>query len=148
MAEDDNRSVSPTVREDDDRFDRALRPKSFDEYVGQSDLLANLKVYVKAARKRGEAVDHILFCGPPGLGKTTLAHIIAHEMSSDIVVTSGPAIERKGDLAGILTNLKEGDILFIDEIHRLNPAVEENLIQQWRTSILTSLSVRAPMPDK
>lgn len=127
MADDENRSISPTVREDDERFDRALRPKTFDEYVGQSDLLANLKVYVKAALKRGEAVDHILFCGPPGLGKTTLAHIIAQEMGSDIVVTSGPAIERKGDLAGILTNLKEGDILFIDEIHRLNPAVEENL---------------------
>ena len=127
MAEDDSRSISPNLREDDDRFDRALRPKSFGEYVGQADLLANLQVYVKAARKRREAVDHILFCGPPGLGKTTLAHIIAHEMESDIVVTSGPAIERKGDLAGILTNLKEGDILFIDEIHRLNPAVEENL---------------------
>jgi Holliday junction DNA helicase RuvB len=127
MTLEDDRAISPTLREDDAGFDRALRPKDFSEYVGQPELIANLKVYVRAAKLRGEAVDHILFCGPPGLGKTTLAHIIAAEMGSDIVVTSGPAIERKGDLAGILTNLKEGDVLFIDEIHRLNAAVEENL---------------------
>lgn len=125
--EEDDRSISPMPREDDDRYDRTLRPKSFDDYVGQEDLIANLKVFVQAARKRDEAVDHILFCGPPGLGKTTLAHIIANEMESNIVVTSGPAIERKGDLAGILTNLGPRDVLFIDEIHRLNAAVEENL---------------------
>ena len=127
MAFESDREVSPEVRQDDERFDRALRPRTFDEYVGQSDLLDNLKVFVTAATKRGEAVDHLLFFGPPGLGKTTLAHIIAAEMGSDILVTSGPAIERKGDLAGILTNLKERDVLFIDEIHRLSPVVEENL---------------------
>lgn len=115
------------MMQDDDRYDRTLRPQSFDDYVGQEELVANLKVFVTAARNRAEAVDHILFCGPPGLGKTTLAHIIAHEMEANIVVTSGPAIERKGDLAGILTNLGPRDVLFIDEIHRLNAAVEENL---------------------
>ncbi|MFT7579772.1 MAG: Holliday junction DNA helicase RuvB [Myxococcota bacterium] len=120
-------TASPTVREDDDRYDKALRPKSFEDYVGQQAMLDNLKVFVTAAGRRGEAVDHILFCGPPGLGKTTLAHIIANETGSNIIVTSGPAIERKGDLAGILTNLGERDVLFIDEIHRLNAAVEENL---------------------
>ena len=123
----EHREISPEIASDDAGFDKALRPRNFEDYVGQSDLLANLKVYVAAAKKRGEAVDHMLFFGPPGLGKTTLAHIIAREMESEIIVTSGPAIERKGDLAGILTNLKERDILFIDEIHRLNPAVEENL---------------------
>ena len=127
MATDDQRDVSPSTMGEDDGFDRALRPRSFGEYVGQRGLVDNLKVFVRAARKREEAVDHILFCGPPGLGKTTLAHIIAAEMQSDIIVTSGPAIERKGDLAGILTNLKPRDILFIDEIHRLNAVVEENL---------------------
>ena len=123
----EERDVSPTNMGDDERFDRALRPRTFGEYVGQAPLVDNLKVFVHAARKREEAVDHILFCGPPGLGKTTLAHIIAAEMDSDIIVTSGPAIERKGDLAGILTNLKPRDVLFIDEIHRLNAVVEENL---------------------
>ena len=123
----DAREMSAEVRDDEVSIERSLRPQSFDEYIGQTELLANLKVYIRAALKRGESVDHILFCGPPGLGKTTLAYIIANEMGSDITVTSGPAIERKGDLAGILTNLKERDVLFIDEIHRLNPAVEENL---------------------
>jgi len=125
--QDDARDVSPETSGDDDGFDRALRPRSFGEYVGQKQLIDNLKVFVHAAKKREEAVDHILFCGPPGLGKTTLAHIIAAETGSDIIVTSGPAIERKGDLAGILTNLKPRDVLFIDEIHRLNAVVEENL---------------------
>ena len=125
--DDDERDVSPVTHNDDDRFDRALRPRTFEEYVGQRDLLDNLKIFVRAAARREESVDHILFCGPPGLGKTTLAHIVANEMESDILVTSGPAIERKGDLAGILTNLKPRDVLFIDEIHRLNAVVEENL---------------------
>ena len=125
--DDTPRDLSPTSKPDDDRFDRALRPRRFADYVGQVDMVANLRVFVHAARQREEAVDHILFCGPPGLGKTTLAYIIAAEMDADIIVTSGPAIERKGDLAGILTNLKPKDVLFIDEIHRLNPAVEENL---------------------
>ncbi len=127
MPTDDARPISPTVREDDATYDGSLRPRTFDDYVGQDDLVANLRVFVRAARQRGEAMDHLLFFGPPGLGKTTLAHIIAAELDAQIVVTSGPAIERKGDLAGILTNLSQGDVLFIDEIHRLNPAVEENL---------------------
>lgn len=127
MSTEEMRDISPENQGDDEGFDRALRPRTFGEYVGQQALVDNLKVFVHAASKREEAVDHILFCGPPGLGKTTLAHIIAAEMQSDIIVTSGPAIERKGDLAGILTNLKPRDVLFIDEIHRLNAVVEENL---------------------
>ena len=123
----DAREIGPGLQSDDVSLERSLRPQRFQEYIGQPELIANLSVYIQAALKRKEAVDHVLFCGPPGLGKTTLAYIIANEMGSDITVTSGPAIERKGDLAGILTNLKERDVLFIDEIHRLNPAVEENL---------------------
>ena len=123
----DDRELAALPREDDARFDRALRPRSFDTYVGQRALVDNLAVFVKAAALRGEAVDHMLFSGPPGLGKTTLAHIIANETQANLIVTSGPAIERKGDLAGILTNLQPRDVLFIDEIHRLQAAVEENL---------------------
>src|SRR2546430_1225098 len=118
---------------DDARFDTSLRPRPFDEVVGQTALLDNLKVFVKAAGARREPLDHVLFCGPPGLGKTSLAHVIANELGAQIHVTSGPALERKGDLAGILTNLAEGDVLFIDEIHRLNPAIEENLYPAMET---------------
>ncbi len=108
--------------------DRALRPDNFDEYIGQRALITNLKVFIGAAVKRGEPLDHMLFCGPPGLGKTTLAKLISDAMGGpELVHTSGPAIERKGDLAGILTGLREGQVLFIDEIHRLNTTVEENL---------------------
>jgi Holliday junction DNA helicase RuvB len=108
-------------------FDRTLRPRSFSEVVGQRALIDNLRVFVQAAKARKEPLDHVLFCGPPGLGKTSLAHVIANELGATIHVTSGPALEKKGDLAGILTNLAENDVLFIDEIHRLNPAIEENL---------------------
>ena len=104
-----------------------LRPASLDDYVGQPLLKQNLRVFIEAARRRGEPLDHALFFGPPGLGKTTLAHIIAHELGVNIETTSGPVIEKQGDLAAILTNLKEGDVLFIDEIHRLSPVVEEIL---------------------
>jgi Holliday junction DNA helicase RuvB len=121
------RAVSAEPLADDARFDRTLRPRSFAEVVGQTALVDNLRVFVEAARRRKEPLDHVLFCGPPGLGKTSLAHVIAHELGSVIHVTSGPALEKKGDLAGILTNLGEGDVLFIDEIHRMNPAIEENL---------------------
>lgn len=123
----DNRPNAPTEHGDDLHFDRSLRPRTFDDYVGQPAVIDNLKVFVSAAKRRDEPLDHVLFCGPPGLGKTSLAYVIAREMGADVQVTSGPAIERKGDLAGILTNLKKGDVLFIDEIHRLNAAVEENL---------------------
>lgn len=127
LDSEDNRPNAPTEHGDDAHFDRSLRPRTFDDYVGQPAVIENLKVFVSAAKRRGEPLDHVLFCGPPGLGKTSLAYVIAREMGADVQVTSGPAIERKGDLAGILTNLKKGDVLFIDEIHRLNAAVEENL---------------------
>ena len=121
------RAVTSEALGEDRPLDSALRPRSFEEYVGQTAVKANLKVFTQAARARREPVDHLLFCGPPGLGKTSLAHIIAVQMDVKLHVTSGPALEKKGDLAGILTSLAPGDILFIDEVHRLTPAVEENL---------------------
>jgi Holliday junction DNA helicase RuvB len=117
----------PDADVDDRQAEETLRPRRLDEFVGQQRLVANLAVFISAARHRGEALDHALFSGPPGLGKTTLARIVASEMGSEIHVTSGPVLERPGDLAATLTNLGEGDVLFIDEIHRLNPAVEEIL---------------------
>ena len=108
-------------------IDRALRPLDFDDFAGQDQVLDNLKVFVKAANQRGDALDHTLFHGPPGLGKTTLAHILANELQVSIKVTSGPVLDKPGDLAGLLTNLEERDVLFIDEIHRLSPIVEEYL---------------------
>jgi Holliday junction DNA helicase RuvB len=108
-------------------FERVLRPKTFDDFAGQKKVLANLTVFVKAAMQRGEALDHVLLHGPPGLGKTTLANIIANELNVSIKLVSGPMLDKPGDLAGLLTNLSEGDVLFIDEIHRLSPVVEEYL---------------------
>src|SRR5258705_13660807 len=113
--------------DEDSGFDLSLRPRGFDEYVGQDQVKENLKVAIAAARARGDVLDHILFHGPPGLGKTSIAYIIAREMGVNIKATSGPIIERAGDLAALLTNLDEGDVLFIDEIHRLNHVVEEVL---------------------
>ena len=116
-----------------------LRPKSWDEYIGQEKIKKNLQVFIKAAKKRSQALDHILFFGPPGLGKTTLANLIAYEMGSNIKTTAAPMIEKSGDLAAILTNLEEGDILFIDEIHRLSPAIEEILypaMEDFRLDII------------
>jgi len=121
------RSVSPQRRSEEVALDAALRPRSLDELLGQQRIKDNLRILIEAASRRGESLDHVLFYGPPGLGKTTLAHICAHEMDVGIKVTSGPAIERAGDLAAILTNLRGGDILFIDEVHRLGRAVEEIL---------------------
>ncbi|SEL59355.1 Holliday junction DNA helicase subunit RuvB [Stigmatella aurantiaca] len=120
-------TLSEEVLGDDVRLEASLRPRTFDEYVGQGTVVEKLKVYVRASSQRRDALDHCLFSGPPGLGKTSLAHIIASELGVGIHVTSGPALERKGDLAGLLTNLNERDVLFIDEIHRLNAAVEEYL---------------------
>ena len=111
----------------DKEFENILRPKSFNDFFGQDQILKNIQVFVKAAKKRSEPLDHVLLHGPPGLGKTTLSHIIATELATNLKVTSGPVLEKAGDLAGILTNLEEGDVLFIDEIHRLNKVIEEYL---------------------
>ncbi len=124
--EDDDRLITST-KHADDNGENCLRPRNMTEYIGQEKIKGNLEIFIKAALKRGEALDHVLLYGPPGLGKTTLSHIIANEMNSQIRVTSGPAIEKAGDLAAILTNLSDNDILFIDEIHRLNRNVEEVL---------------------
>jgi holliday junction DNA helicase RuvB len=121
------RIIAAEQNDDDCRFDRSLRPVRFEDFIGQDRIKENLRVFIDAAKGRGEALDHVLFCGPPGLGKTTLAAIIAHEMGVGIKTTSGPIMERSGDLAAILTNLQERDVLFIDEIHRLNRVVEEVL---------------------
>jgi Holliday junction DNA helicase RuvB len=152
----DARVVSPAAdpeqraRDRDD--DAALRPRSFAEFVGQKKIADNLAVYVQAARQRGDALDHVLLSGPPGLGKTTLAYLLAREMGSEVRVTSGPALERKGDLAGILTSLGRGDVLFIDEIHRLQPVIEESLypaMEDFRIELVTGTGAGAraiPLP--
>ena len=111
----------------DKEFENILRPKSFGDFLGQEQIISNVKVFVKAAKQRSEPLDHVILHGPPGLGKTTLSHIISNELSTNLKVTSGPVLEKAADLAGLLTNLEEGDVLFIDEIHRLNKIIEEYL---------------------
>ena len=123
----ENRIVAPEMEESDRENEISLRPKTLDEYIGQTKAKENMAIYIEAAKRRGDALDHVLLYGPPGLGKTTLSEIIANEMGVGFRITSGPAIERPGDLAALLTNLNENDILFIDEIHRMNRSVEEVL---------------------
>jgi len=136
----ENTLIEPDGGDDDKRFDVTLRPSRFDDFVGQDKIKENLKVFVKAALGRREPLDHVLFCGPPGLGKTTLANILAEELGVSLALASGPAIEHKGQLASLVTKLNERDVLFIDEIHRLAPVVEENLytaIEDFRIEIVT-----------
>lgn len=123
----EKRVISTQVQEEDIKIEKSLRPQTLDDYIGQQKAKENLKIYIEAAKQRGESLDHVLFYGPPGLGKTTLAGIIANEMGTHLKVTSGPAIGKPGEMAAILSNLQEGDVLFVDEIHRLNRQVEEVL---------------------
>ena len=137
MAEDFNPRTELSYKESE--FDKVIRPQNFEQFSGQEKVLENLKVFVKAALLRGEALDHVLFHGPPGLGKTTLAHIVASELGVNLKITSGPILDKPGDLAGLLTSLEEGDVLFIDEIHRLSPIVEEYLysaMEDYRIDIM------------
>jgi Holliday junction DNA helicase RuvB len=127
MAKMERRIITTELTEEDKKIEPNLRPRSLNEYIGQEKIRTNLKVYIEAAKARGESLDHVLFYGPPGLGKTTLSGIIANEMGVNMKVTSGPAIEKPGEMAAILNNLQEGDVLFVDEIHRLNRQVEEVL---------------------
>jgi len=148
------RLVSPSPVSDESRFEVTLRPRTLEEYVGQHKVVENLRVFMEAARKRGEPLDHVLLFGPPGLGKTTLAHIIAHEMEVDLRATSGPVIEKIGDLAAILTNVEENGVLFIDEIHRLSATIEEVLypaMEDYEIDIVigegpSARSVKLPIP--
>lgn len=138
------RLVSLELKTEDLDFDLALRPTSLDEFIGQTKLKANLKIFIEAARQRKEPLDHVLFFGPPGLGKTTLAHIMAREMVANIRTTAGPILERPGDLAGLLTNLEAGDVLFVDEIHRLSPVVEEYLYPAMEEFVIDILIDKGP----
>jgi holliday junction DNA helicase RuvB len=136
----DNTVIGSDAGDEDKRYDLTLRPSRFDDFVGQDRIKENLHVFVQAAIQRREPLDHVLFCGPPGLGKTTLANILAEELGVTLVLASGPAIEHKGQLASLVTKLNERDVLFIDEIHRLSPVVEENLytaIEDFRIEIVT-----------
>ncbi len=140
----EDRIVETKMKNDEEELELSLRPKRFSEYIGQKGVTDNLKVYIEAAKMRREPLDHVLFYGPPGLGKTTLAGIIANELGVDLRITSGPAIERAGDLAAILTNLNDSDVLFIDEIHRLNRSVEEVLYSAMEDYALDIIIGKGP----
>ena len=128
----------------DNEFDGIIRPQELDDFTGQREIVSNLHIYIQAAKMRGEALDHVLFHGPPGLGKTTLAHIIAHEMGVNMKVTSGPVLDKPGDLAGLLTSLETGDVLFIDEIHRLSAEVEEYLYSAMEDYVIDIMIDKGP----
>ncbi len=140
----EERIIAPDLTSFDSDIETSLRPKILTDYIGQEKAKENLEIYIKAARERGESLDHVLLYGPPGLGKTTLAGIIANEMNVNFRVTSGPAIEKQGDLAALLTNLNEGDVLFIDEIHRLNRSVEEVLYPAMEDNALDIIIGKGP----
>ena len=150
----EKRVISTQVQEEDLKIEKSLRPQTLDDYIGQQKAKDNLKIYIEAAKARGESLDHVLFYGPPGLGKTTLAGIIANEMGTHMKVTSGPAIGKPGEMAAILSNLQEGDVLFVDEIHRLNRQVEEVLypaMEDYAIDIMigkgaTARSIRLDLP--
>lgn len=138
------RLITNQMTEEDQHIETSLRPKTIDEYIGQEKAKENIKVFIEAAKNRGETLDHVLLYGPPGLGKTTLASIIGHEMGVHLKITSGPAIERPGDMAAILNNLQEGDLLFVDEIHRLNRQVEEVLYPAMEDFVIDILIGKGP----
>ena len=151
----ENKIIIPEIVDlEEENLEKTLRPQCLDEYIGQDKVKENMKVYIEAAKKRGETLDHVLLYGPPGLGKPTLSNLIANEMNSNIKITSGPAIEKAGDLAALLTNLNENDVLFIDEIHRLNKNVEEILypvLEDFTLDIIigkgpTAKSIRIDLP--